>query len=147
MQLDLALILSWFVLGIGFCVAAGLYELHRKTDLWSIARRLSAIILVSAILLPSISDADEIAAFSYLGGRSGSSSQTGSAFSESQEDSEEQFAGFWELFEHLNLASIWSQASVSILWFLAIAAVLCRVSSRIVESAPDRAPPAFSPAL
>ena len=148
MQFDTALILIWVVLGFGLCAAAGIYDLHLHTKSWSIARRLSAIILVSAILLPSISDADEIAAFSYLGGRSRSAGQTSSALSESsQEDSEEHFAGFWEFLEHLNLVRQWPQVVTAFLWFLSIAAIRSSVTSAIAASAPDRAPPAFSPAF
>ena len=145
LQTDTAFILSWVMLGIGVSVASGIFDRLRRTKTWSIALRVSAIILLSAILLPSISDADEIAAFSYLGGPSRTAGQTGTVLSESsQEDSENHFAGFCEFLEHQNLARLWSQLAAAILWFLSISAIRGRIPSIFAESSPDRAPPESS---
>lgn len=142
MQFDTAVILSWVVFGIGLSAVAGIYDLHRQTKSWSLARRLSAIILISAILLPSISDADEIASFAYLSGRSRSVGQNSSILSESsQEDSEEQFAGFWEFAEHRNLVDLWSQSPEVVLWFVSFSAIRRGRSFEFAATAPGRAPP------
>jgi hypothetical protein len=104
----------------------------------------SAIILVSAILLPSLSDADEIAAFAYLRGQSRTAGPNSTALSESsQEDSEEQFAGFCEFLDHRQLASLWSQMAAVVLWFLSYSAVRRSVLAAFAVTAPDRAPPAL----
>jgi len=128
--------------GAGLSVACGISDLLRRSSAWSTVVRVSAVILLCAILLPSISDADEIAAFSYLGAPSRSAGQNGSASSESSpEDAEEQFAGFWQVLEHQDLVRLWSQLTVAILWFLSIAGIRKSVSFLRAASSPDRAPP------
>lgn len=140
----MAVIVSWVVFGIGLCAAMGIYDLHRRSNSWSIARRLSAVILVFVILLPSISDADEIAAFAYLNGQSRAVGTNGTALQESsQEDSEEQSAGFWQILDHQNPGRLWARKAATVLWFLSFSAIRRGVSSEFAATAPGRAPPVF----